>query len=174
MCCCSLIRLAVCRPPRWPQVPAMPCSTRQPCRQPASSRQLPVVRGKCCCRSTSGSTDMTTEITEIRLYAAAPEKPVVGAPCNGCGVCCSLMPCPLSRWLLRHCRGSCPALTWLAEEQRYGCGLVIRPAAFLTWLPPRWAGFARLFARRWIAVGVGCDCDAEPAVSSPKNKEPEV
>jgi len=108
---------------------------------------------------------------EIRLHAAAPEKPAVGAPCNGCGVCCSFTPCPLSRWLLQHRHGACPALRWQALEQRYGCGLVICPADFLAWLPQALSGMARLLARRWIAVGVGCDCDAEPEVSSNANKE---
>ena len=31
----------------------------------------------------------------IRIHADAPAKPPVGAPCNGCGVCCLLEPCPL-------------------------------------------------------------------------------
>lgn len=90
----------------------------------------------------------------IRLYAAAAEKPAVGAPCNGCGVCCALTPCPLSRLLLRHREGACPALTWQGE--RYVCGLVVAPRGFVRWLPRR----LRL---RWIGVGCGCDCDAEIA-----------
>lgn len=114
---------------------------------------------------------MTADTTEIRLHAAAPEKPAMGAPCNGCGVCCSYAPCPLSRWLLRHRAGRCPALVWLAEKQHYGCGLIIRPAAFLAWLPQGLSRLARLLARRWIAVGIGCDCDAEAEVSFAMHKE---
>ncbi|MFN4148582.1 MAG: hypothetical protein ACK4E4_03430 [Rhodocyclaceae bacterium] len=93
-------------------------------------------------------------MTAIRLHAAAPQKPAFGAPCNGCGVCCALTPCPLSRLSLRHRDGSCPALTWQGE--RYVCGLVVAPQGFIRWLPRR----LRL---RWIGVGWGCDCDAEIA-----------
>ncbi len=110
---------------------------------------------------------------EIYLQSEAPEKPAEGAPCNGCGVCCSLGPCPLSRLLLQHREGKagCPALWWQAEAQRYDCGLVIRPADYLVWLPRGLSGLARRFARRWIAAGIGCDCDAEPEVSSVANME---
>jgi hypothetical protein len=90
----------------------------------------------------------------IRLHAAAPEKPAVGAPCNGCGVCCALSPCPLSRFLLGHRHGTCPALAW--EGARYVCGLVVAPRGLARYLPHR-------LVLRWIGVGVGCDCDAEVA-----------
>lgn len=89
---------------------------------------------------------------EIRLHRDAPQKPSAGAACNGCGVCCSLMPCPLSRWLLGHRAGTCPALRW--QGGRYVCGLVVAPVGLTRWLPRR----LRL---RWIGAGVGCDCDAE-------------
>lgn len=97
----------------------------------------------------------------IRLHAAVPPKPTLGAPCNGCGVCCAAEPCPLSRLLLGHRRDVCPALDWREDERRYVCGLATRPAAHLRWLP-RAAGplFAPL-VRRWIAAGKGCDFDAE-------------
>jgi hypothetical protein len=90
---------------------------------------------------------------EIRLHAAAPDKPAAGAPCNGCGVCCALAPCPLSRFLLGHRDGSCPALRW--TESRYVCGLVVAPAGIVRWLPRR-------LVLRWIAAGGGCDCDVVP------------
>lgn len=90
---------------------------------------------------------------EVRLHAAAPDKPPVGAPCNGCGVCCAIAPCPLSRFLLGHRTGSpCPALRW--EDARYLCGLIAAPAGIARWLPRR-------LVLRWIAAGSGCDCDAE-------------
>lgn len=114
---------------------------------------------------------MAADTTEIHLHAAAPEKPAVGAPCNGCGVCCSFTPCPLSRLLLRHRAGRCPALLWQVDEQRYGCGLIVCPVDYLAWLPQGLSGLATLFARRWIAAGIGCDCDAEPEVSSAANME---
>jgi hypothetical protein len=90
------------------------------------------------------------------LHALAPEKPLPGKPCNGCGVCCAIAPCPLSRLLLGHRRGACPALTWQAghDNERYVCGLVVAPTGFARGLPRR-------FVLRWIAAGSGCDCAAE-------------
>jgi hypothetical protein len=98
---------------------------------------------------------------EIALHAAAPAKPAVGAPCNGCGVCCALLPCPLSRFLLGHRRGACPALRWREEGRRYVCGLVTAPGEHLPRLPRLLQPLATRLARRWIAAGSGCDCDAE-------------
>jgi len=89
---------------------------------------------------------------KIAVHAAAPAKPPVGALCNGCGVCCSYAPCPLSRLLLGHRTGACPALTW--QDHRYVCGLVVAPTGFARWLP-------RHLVLRWIAAGSGCDCNAE-------------
>lgn len=93
---------------------------------------------------------------DVRLHAAAPPKPPVGTPCNGCGVCCAIAPCPLSHWLLGHRQGACPALTWRGEQgdARYVCGLVVAPTGIARWLPRR-------LVLRWIGAGSGCDCDAE-------------
>ncbi len=97
----------------------------------------------------------------IAIHPAAPAKPALGAPCNGCGVCCAAEPCPVSRFLLGHRTGACPALQWRQPQQRYVCGMVVAPAGFLRWLPrPLQALFSRL-TRRWIAAGIGCDFDAE-------------
>lgn len=106
----------------------------------------------------------------IWLRREAPAKPAVGAPCNGCGVCCAAAPCPLSRALLRHRAGPCPALDW--DGVRYRCGLLVAPAHHLRWLPG-WAqpAFRRL-ARRYLAVGAGCDSYAETFDAPPdKTKE---
>ena len=89
---------------------------------------------------------------KVFLPAAAPPKPALGAPCNGCGICCNIAPCPLSRLLLGHRTGTCPALRW--EDDRSWCGLVIAPSGIARWLP-------RGFVLRWIAAGSGCDCDAD-------------
>lgn len=72
----------------------------------------------------------------------------MGAPCNGCGLCCLAEPCPLGMLLSRRRRGACVALRWSEAEQRYRCGAVAHP----------WLG--RL-ARRWIAAGAGCDADLQ-------------
>lgn len=94
---------------------------------------------------------------DIRLHRDAPDKPPVGAACNGCGVCCALSPCPLSRFLLGHRGGTCPMLRW--TDTRYVCGMVDAPAGAARWLPRR-------LVLRWIAAGSGCDCDAEMAESA--------
>lgn len=97
---------------------------------------------------------------KVVLHAAAPDKPAVGTACNGCGICCSIAPCPLSRLLLGHRQGPCPALAWHAAQGRYRCGLVVAPAAHLHWLPRALVPLAARLARRWISAGSGCDCDA--------------
>ena len=97
----------------------------------------------------------------IAIHAEAPSKPAPGACCNGCGVCCAALPCPLSRMLLRHHSGACPALQWHKTERRYACGMVTEPRRFLPWLPRPWAAFASRLCGRWIAAGTGCDSDIE-------------
>ena len=104
---------------------------------------------------------MPTDESYIAIHPAAPPKSMLGAPCNGCGVCCAAQPCPVSRLLLGHRTGACPALHWQAPERRYFCGMVVAPASFLRWLPQRWSAFAGRRFARWIAAGLGCDCDIE-------------
>ena len=97
----------------------------------------------------------------IRIHAAAPDKPAPGQPCNGCGVCCAIEPCPAGIAVSRRRRGACAALTWVEGEARYRCGLVARPSDFLP-RPLAWAApLAAAAARRYISAGSGCDCDAE-------------
>lgn len=97
----------------------------------------------------------------IHIEPAAPPKPAWGQPCNGCGVCCLVEPCPLGMVVSRRRHGACTALRWSAGETRYVCGMVRDPAEVLgrrwAWLAP-WVG--RL-ARRWISAGSGCDSAAE-------------
>lgn len=97
----------------------------------------------------------------IRLHHAAPLKPAEGQPCNGCGVCCALETCPAARLRFRQAGGPCPALEWSATETRYRCGLLVRPAHYLGWLPVVGAATARRLMARWISAGNGCDCSAE-------------
>jgi len=59
---------------------------------------------------TPAATSLTAHCQTVLLHAAAPGKPSPGVSCNGCGVCCAAEPCPLSRVLLWHRRGSCPAI----------------------------------------------------------------
>lgn len=93
----------------------------------------------------------------IHIHPLAPPKPALGAPCNGCGVCCLAEPCPLGQVISRRRQGACDALRWDASAARYHCGALVDAPALLG---PRWAWAAPLLsrlARRWIAVGVGCD-----------------
>lgn len=97
----------------------------------------------------------------IEIHPAAPPKPALGVACNGCGVCCAALPCPVSHLLLGHRSGACPALQWQESGRRYVCGMVLAPASYLRWLPQRLNAFAGRRFARWIAVGAGCDFDAE-------------
>lgn len=98
----------------------------------------------------------------IQVMAQAPRKPAVGAPCNGCGLCCLAEPCPLGMVLSAKRHGACAALRWDDAQQRYQCGAIANPKEVL----PVWLGWvspvlSRL-AHRWIAAGVGCDAHWEP------------
>lgn len=105
----------------------------------------------------------------IAIFAAAPPQPPLGAPCNGCGVCCLLAPCPLGVLLSGRRHGACQALRWQGDAHRYRCGAITEPEAVLRERFPVWAQnvqaplavVLRRFARRWVAAGVGCDCDAQ-------------
>lgn len=93
----------------------------------------------------------------LYIQSAAPAKPVVGAPCNGCGVCCLSAPCPLGIVLSGRRTGVCAALRWEDGQSRYLCGAITQPAEVLG---PRWRWAAPMlgrWARRWVAAGIGCD-----------------
>jgi hypothetical protein len=91
----------------------------------------------------------------IKIHPDAPPKPAVGAPCNGCGVCCLAEPCPLGVILSRRLKGACVALRW--DGARYVCGA-------LTAQPSGVAGrLGNWLVKRWIASGTGCDCSLEVA-----------
>jgi hypothetical protein len=98
---------------------------------------------------------------EIALHAASPDKPKVGDPCNGCGVCCAMETCPVGRVVFMRKRGPCPALQWEPAQTRYICGLVEAPGDYLRWLPDSWRRAVGRLVARSIAAGRGCDCDAE-------------
>lgn len=98
----------------------------------------------------------------IHLHIAAPAKPTIGEPCNGCGVCCALETCPLARLRFLKRDGPCPALAWSESEQRYRCDLMATPGRHFPWLPAAAIPTAGRLIRRWIAAGVGCDCETSP------------
>jgi hypothetical protein len=105
----------------------------------------------------------------ILIHPDAASKPAPGAPCNGCGVCCLLEPCPLGVVLSRRRDGACIAVRWDIEAHQYRCGALSAPADVLQQVLPRplrhlasilSPGLAAL-AKRWIAVGQGCDSTVE-------------
>lgn len=105
----------------------------------------------------------------ILVEPEAPPKPPAGAPCNGCGVCCLIEPCPLGVLISKRRRGTCEALQWQAETAQYRCGAIIAPRAMLAQqLPVALAGLRaplawvlQRAARRWVAAGSGCDCEVD-------------
>ena len=93
----------------------------------------------------------------IHIHPEAPSKPALGAPCNGCGVCCLAEPCPLGQVISRKRSGACEALRWSEADGLYRCGALTDAEGLLG---PRWrraAPVLRRLARRCIAAGVGCD-----------------
>lgn len=97
----------------------------------------------------------------IHIRPEAPPKPALGAPCNGCGLCCLAEPCPLGRLISHKRLGACDALRWSQTDQMYRCGVLSDTEAVLgtRW---RWAApLLRRLGRRWIAAGAGCDASLE-------------
>lgn len=123
---------------------------------------------------------MTPTPQHVLIFANAPAKPALGAPCNGCGVCCLMAPCPLGVLLSGYRQGPCRALRWQAEGGLYRCGAITEPQDVLSERLPQFlqpvtgvvAGVLALTAKRWVAAGVGCDCDAELEAESPPAQQP--
>ena len=105
----------------------------------------------------------------IHIHPLAPDKPATGVPCNGCGVCCLVEPCPLGMVLSGKRRGACVALRWSEAQGVYRCGALTSPKEvvvnalprYLRWVAPVCAGVLAALARRWIAAGAGCDSSIE-------------
>jgi hypothetical protein len=97
----------------------------------------------------------------IHIHPDAPEKPALGRPCNGCGVCCLDEPCPVGMVVSRRRRGACSALEWQPMQSQYRCGMAAHPQAYLTWLPAWAVPWAQRGVLRWIAAAKGCDSTLE-------------
>lgn len=114
---------------------------------------------------------MTTPYQTIRIHPQAPQKPVEGMPCNGCGVCCLSEPCPLGVLLSGRRHGACQALRWSESSLLYRCGAIMESRDVLDqamplWLRPIALWLSPLMARlvkRGVAAGVGCDSTLEVA-----------
>ncbi|HRD83935.1 MAG TPA: hypothetical protein PLF63_02050 [Rubrivivax sp.] len=93
----------------------------------------------------------------VHLHPQAPLPPPHGEACNGCGVCCSLEPCPLGMLLSGALSGPCRMLRWRPDRSRYECGA-------LRWsqhLPGPASGPVTACVSRWIAAGQGCDASLQ-------------
>ncbi|AVO41655.1 hypothetical protein [Simplicispira suum] len=101
------------------------------------------------------------ETRTVWLQSAAPSKPPLGQPCNGCGLCCLSVPCPLGMVVSRRRTGACAALRWDAAAARYRCALVSDPADATGWRSPWLLRAVSALARRQIAAGSGCDAEIE-------------
>jgi hypothetical protein len=97
----------------------------------------------------------------IELHPLSPAKPKIGEVCNGCGVCCATVPCPVALVFLWQRSGRCRALSWQTEAGRYFCGMVSDPAHYSRLIPAVFsAAIGHFFASR-IAAGIGCDSSIE-------------
>lgn len=118
---------------------------------------------------------MSNVTIAIHIEREARQKPSLGQACNGCGVCCLLAPCPLGVVLSGRRSGACRALRWQPMGRHYRCGaLTEAPAVLRQRLPglaqsvlPMLAWLLSRLGRRWIAVGVGCDCQVTALDAAP-------
>lgn len=53
-----------------------------------------------------------------------PDKPKLGAPCNGCGVCCARLICPAGEIAYPGAHAPCPGLKITPGRSRTYCELV--------------------------------------------------
>ena len=105
----------------------------------------------------------------IQIEVRAPAKPQLGEPCNGCGLCCLVAPCPLGMLLSRRRHGACAALRWDGGAAQYRCGALTQPGEVLRaalphalrFFAPMLTGLLARASRRWIAAGQGCDSTLE-------------
>lgn len=112
---------------------------------------------------------MSQTYQRILIHPDAATKPAPGAPCNGCGLCCLMEPCPLGILLSRRRRGTCVAVRWDDQLHQYRCGALSEPEGILKSALPfpfRYAArglswFLAKVAGRWIAVSQGCDSTLE-------------
>ncbi len=112
----------------------------------------------------------------IHIHPEAPPKPALGAPCNGCGVCCLAEPCPVGMLVSRRWRGACAALRWDAANAHYRCGVLADATDRLHRSPaqPLRPWLLQMAVRgwhRWVArsVGAGVGCDAALTVQPPSD-----
>lgn len=89
-------------------------------------------------------------------------KPKIGQPCNGCGICCRLQVCRNGAYILGLVKelgdtvpGPCPAL-WKNTDGSFSCGIVKQPKRFIRGSKYRDEVLGREFS---ILIGSGIGCD---------------
>lgn len=87
-------------------------------------------------------------------------KPPIGAPCNGCGLCCQAQVCGTGSFALglvgkygERAPGPCPALK--NDGDKFVCGLVLRPKDFIE----SQRGVMPLREAVMLLIGAGAGCD---------------
>lgn len=90
------------------------------------------------------------------------EKPKFGEPCNGCGLCCLSIPCPIARDLIGAFEAPCPALE--IDEGRYWCGIIRNPSKHIYGLGQKpWSD--QTIREMLLSSGMwGCGCDSSDQV----------
>lgn len=89
------------------------------------------------------------------------QKPEIGSPCNGCGLCCKTQACSAGSYALGlvqnygdRAAGPCPALE--QDGEGFSCGLLKRPKHYL---PKNSRGVTVLRNALSILIGSGIGCD---------------
>lgn len=81
------------------------------------------------------------------MTVVLPPKPREGRPCNGCGLCCIVEPCPVARILYgEDVQAPCPAL--IIDQHRSWCGVVVAEPRINPERPLA------------LAMGIGTGCDS--------------
>lgn len=90
------------------------------------------------------------------------EKPPIGDPCNGCGLCCQIQVCGMGSFLLglvdtygERAPGPCPAL--VQDRDKLVCGVMRRPKDYVT--SDKSVTALREAVSLLIGAGAGCDDD---------------
>jgi hypothetical protein len=101
------------------------------------------------------------------------DKPPIGAPCNGCGLCCLMEVCSSGAVMLgftsqwgERVPGPCPAL--VEDGEKLVCGILQRPEHYVR--PGRGPKALRDAMSLLLGVGLGCDVlgDESPETGLPK------
>ncbi len=90
------------------------------------------------------------------------EKPKIGAPCNGCGLCCQNQICFNGAYVLQlvaelgeTVQQPCPALMPISGG-KHGCGIILHPNKYIKNSKYPAAVLSKHFAQL-VGAGTGCD-----------------